>query len=88
MTPMSIAEAKTSTGKITNIECDFMEDPTYAIHIKDSTVIDDIVASEVPLDTINAKMKSGDIEVMPIKTGKKIKWFFSKIVLRIGAWLS
>ncbi|OVE74519.1 hypothetical protein BVX95_02300 [archaeon D22] len=84
----SLGSLQTEKGKVTSFGCEMLENPTYNVYIKDSSVIDEITASESPLDTINEQMKNKDIDVQPVKTGKKVKWFFSKIVIKIGSWFS
>lgn len=71
---------------ITDLSCSENNESTYEIWIKDSSVIEDIANSENPLEELNKKLSNEEIDIKGKTFGKKIKLFFTKIILKIASW--
>ena len=61
---------------------------TYDIYIKDNSVFEKFENSKDILETINNELNNGDIEIKGVGFGKKLKFFFSKLGLRIWGWFN
>ncbi|MGM5488163.1 MAG: hypothetical protein ACQESG_04405 [Nanobdellota archaeon] len=74
-------------GTVTSFSCDQSDSPTYNVHIQSPDVIETIASSDNPLKTLNGMLGS-EIEVKGTTVGKKVKGFFTRLALSIGAWFS
>ena len=72
-------------GKIKDIKCSQEGKATYNLYIKNERVIDDLLKSG-NIDLLNDYLGNGNIDISGVTTSKKIKLFFTKILLKIGSW--
>jgi len=68
--------------KFNSVECSVQDEPTYNAYVKDLKTFEDIKASDDKIAEFKAKLSSKDIVLKGESIGKKIKLFFTKIVLK------
>jgi hypothetical protein len=81
--PLGHLEIKDRT--IVSYGCNIVKEPTYRIFIKDYKTIMDIKDSSKPIREFNRKLKDKSISIKGMKFSKKIKWAFTRPLIRLGS---
>jgi len=71
-----------SDGVIINVTCEESAERTYDVLITDYSILLDFIGG-FDTDILNEKIKDKDIVVKGVNVWKKLKWWFSKLALRL-----
>ena len=66
--------------------CEASEEPTYEVFVYSKEVVEEIMASERPVNALNKALKEGTIDVKAQSLGGKIKTAAARFITRIAAW--
>jgi hypothetical protein len=83
-----IAHLVIKNKEIISYGCDVVEDATYKVSIRSVDTIKNIQDAKSPMKEFNKKLKTKEIQVKGVKLTKKLKWAFTKPVVKIGSWFS
>lgn len=75
-------------GNLTDLNCEPYEENTYDLRVKDVGVLLSgfQVEGAKPLDVILENLSNGNVEITGKTFGKKVKWFFATLGLKIASW--
>lgn len=71
---------------VDEFNCSVNLDQTYDVFIKDYNIIGEIQESKDPVNLLNEKIKSGDVEIKGYGFVKKVKLGIVKLGLKVASW--
>lgn len=80
----SFGNLKIENGNFSDFSCGLSEKGTYDLRINDFQIFLDFNSNSSVIKELNKKITSGEIEVEGLGFGKDVKWFFTKIALKIA----
>ncbi|MDP3965933.1 MAG: hypothetical protein Q8Q04_00175 [archaeon] len=79
----SLGNLHIEEGVITDFSCGKNENATYELKINNESLFENPDSNYSTIDFLNQKLDNKEIEVNGITFGKKIKWFFTTIAIKI-----
>ncbi|MCR4327321.1 MAG: hypothetical protein NUV46_01950 [Nanoarchaeota archaeon] len=82
----SFGHIKVEKGNFSNFSCEKSDNATYDLKINNLSIFENLDSNQSLIETLNKKLSDKEIEVEGLTLGKKIKWFFTTILLKVLGW--
>ena len=77
-----------SDGKIVNLSCSAIENPTYYLIFSNLNVVKGLATADDPIKELKKDIDNKDVIIEGIGFTKKVKAFFAKLGFKIFSWFA